>query len=149
MEEVRFVGVRKCPRCHETLVLVLPCDAVVDSSGEATALGVRVERAVAAFLGEGAGSEVPSLAQCVVDLWRERGEVPNRLVLDRQAPGLLIGTLHLRGPAGVTTVRCTPGEGMLIAVDLQLPCMIGEGLVQDSLDVFHRIAWHTPTSSLH
>jgi len=142
MEEVRFVGVRRCPRCHEPLVLLLPSDAVVDTCGKATALGVRVERAVAAFLDEDAGGEAPSLVQCVVDLWRERGEVPSRVVLDREAPGLLIGTLHLRGPAGVTSVRCTPGEGVLIAVALHLPCMIGEDLTVKSLDVFHRIAWH-------
>jgi hypothetical protein len=148
MEEVRFVGVRRCPRCHETLVLLLPCNAAMDSAGKATALGVRIERAAAAFMDEGDG-EPRALVRCLVDLWRKRGEVPSRFVLDREAPGLLIGTLYLRGPAGVTTVRCTPGEGVLIAVDLQLPCMIGEGLAQDSLDVFHRIAWQGSTSSLH
>lgn len=149
MEEVRFVGVRRCPRCHETLALLLPCDAAPDSSGKTTALGVRVERAVTAFLDEGDGGEAPSLVRCLVDLWRERSEVPSRFVLDREAPGLLVGTLYLRGPAGLTTVRCTPGEGVLIAVDLQLPCLIGEGLARNSLDVFHQIAWHGRASSLH
>lgn len=60
-----------------------------------------------------------------------------------------MGTLLLRGPIGITTVRCTPGEGVLVAVDLGLPCMIGDGLVENAPDVFHRIAWRGRPSSLH
>lgn len=55
MEEARFVGIRGCPRCHETLALLLPGRAPTGPDGEAIALGVRVERAVAAFLEEDNG----------------------------------------------------------------------------------------------
>lgn len=151
MEEARFVGIRGCPRCHETLVLLLPAREPTGPDGEAVALGVRVERAVAAFLEEDEGGRggMPSLVQCLLDLWRERGEVPSGFVLDRERPGLLMGTLLLRGPTGITSVRCTPGEGVLIAVDLGLPCMIGDDLGEDAPDVFHRIAWRGRPSSLH
>ncbi len=82
---------------------------------------MRVERAVVAFLEEGDGVHdgMPSLVRCLLDLWRERGEVPSGFVLGRERPGLLMGTVLLRGPTEITTVRCTPGE--LIAVDVGLP----------------------------
>ena len=84
---------------------------------------MRVERAVVAFLEEGDGVHdgMPSLVRCLLDLWRERGQVPSGFVLGRERPGLLMGTLLLRGPTGITTLRCTSGEGVLIAVDLGLP----------------------------
>ena len=104
MEEARFVGVRGCPRCHEALALLLPGREPTGPDGEAIALGVRVERAVVAFLEEddGVRDGRPSLVQCLLDLWRERGEVPVGFVLDRECPGLLMGTLLLRGPTGIT-----------------------------------------------
>ena len=152
MEEARFVGIRVCSHCNEALALLLPGRQPRGLDGDATALGVRVERAVAAFLDQDrdAHDGMPSLVQCLLDLWRERGEVPSRFVLDREQPGLLMGTLFLRGPTGITTVRCTPGEGVLIAVDLGLPCMIDDSLVGEKApDVFHRIAWRGCPSSLH
>ena len=151
MEETRFVGIEGCSHCHQVMALLLPHREPTDRDGKAMALGVRVEFAVAAFLepDRGGGGDMPSLIQCLLELWRERGEVPCRVVLDRERPGLLMGTLFLRGPTGVTTVRCTPGEGVLIAVDLGLPCMIADGLVESAPDVFHRIRWRGRPSSLH
>ena len=151
MEETRFVGIEGCSHCHQVMVLLLPRREPTDTDGQAIALGVRVEFAVAAFLEPdgGGGGDMPSLIQCLLELWRECGEVPCRVVLDRERPGLLMGTLFLRGPTGVTTVRCTPGEGVLIAVKLGLPCMIADGLVETAPDVFHRIPWRGRPSSLH
>ncbi len=150
--EVRCVGVHQCSHCHHTLVLLLPWSDAADLPGKAIALGVRVEPAVAAFLNQ-RDDDVPSLVQCVMDLWRKHGEVPTRVVLtvddsDALSFSALIGILYLRGPVGVTAVRCTPGEGVLIAVELQLPCIVDQDPLE-SPELFHRIAWRGRASTVH
>jgi len=100
---------------------------------------VRVEAAVGALL-EGIEGGLPSLVEYFLDRCHERGEVPRQIRFEREARGVVVALVYLRGPDGVTAVRCTPGEGVLIAVGLGLPCFIDDDDLGDSTrDEFHRV----------
>ncbi len=137
--EVRFIGFQKCSHCHQVVALLLPCDAWAGPLGEGIALGLRVEAAVGALLEDFKGG-LPSLVEYFLDRCRERGEVPRQIRFEREARGVAVALVYLQGPDGVTAVRCTPGEGVLIAVALGLPCLIGDDDLGDSTrDEFHRV----------
>ncbi len=137
--EVRFIGFQKCSHCHQVVALLQPCAAGADPLGETMAFGVRVDAAVGALLEDFEGG-LPSLVGYFLDRCHERGEVPLRIRFEREAPGVVVALLDLQGPDGVTAVRCTPGEGVLIAVALRLPCLIDDDDLRDSEpDAFHRM----------
>ncbi len=137
--EVRFVGFQRCSDCHQVVALLQPCAAGGGPLGEAIALGVRVEAVVGALL-ENSDGGLPSLVDYFLDRCHERGEVPLQIGFAREAPGVVVAMLYLQGPDGVTAVRCTPGEGVLIAAVLGLPCVIDEDDLQNSApDAFHKI----------
>ena len=137
--EVRFVGLQRCPDCHQCMALLQPCAAGAGPLDEAIALGVRVEAAVGALLEDFEGGP-PSLVDYFLDRCRERGEVPRQIRFEREAPGVVVALVYLQGPDGVAAVRCTPGEGLLIAVALRLPCLIDDDDLRDSTrDEFHRV----------
>ncbi len=103
------------------------------------AFGVRVDAAVGALLEDFEGG-LPSLVEYFLDRCHERGEVPLRIRFERESPGVVVALLDLQGPDGVTAVRCTPGEGVLIAAALRLPCVIDDDDLRDSTsDEFHRV----------
>ncbi len=136
--EVRFAGFQRCSHCHQIVAVLQPC-AVAGPLGEAIALGVRVEAAVGALLEDFDGG-LPSLVEYFLDRCHERGEVPLRIRFEREARGVVVGLVDLQGPDGVTAVRCTPGEGILIAAALRLPCVIDDDDLRDSTsDEFHRM----------
>ncbi len=137
--EVRFVGLQCCSHCHQILALLQPCAVGAGPLGEAIALGVRVEAAVGALLEDFKGG-LPSLVEYFLDRCRERGAVPRQIRFEREARGVAVALVYLQGPDGVTAVRCTPGEGVLIAVALRLPCLIDDDDLGDSTrDEFHRV----------
>ncbi len=137
--EVRFVGFQRCSHCHQIVALLQPCAAGGGPLGEAIALGVRVEAAVGALLEDFEGG-LPSLVEYFLDRCHERGEVPLRIGFESEARGVVVGLVYLQGPDGVTAVRCTPGEGVLIAAALRLPCVIDDDYLRDrTRDEFHRI----------
>ena len=137
--EVRFVGLQRCPDCHQCMALLQPCAAGAGPLDEAIALGVRIEAAVGALLEDFEGGP-PSLVDYFLDRCRERGEVPRQIRFEREARGVVVALVYLQGPNGVTAVRCTPGEGVLIAVALGLPCLIDDDDLGDSTrDEFHRV----------
>ena len=137
--EVRFVGFQKCSHCHQVVALLQPCAAGAGPLGETMAFGVRVDAAVGALLEDFEGG-LPSLVGYFLDRCHERGEVPLRIRFEREARGVVVGLVYLQGPDGVTAVRCTPGEGVLIAVALRLPCLIDDDDLRDSTsDEFHRM----------
>ena len=137
--EVRIVGLQHCSHCHQIVALFLPCAAGAGPLDEGIALGVRVEAAVGALLEDFEGGP-PSLVDHFLDRSRERGEVPRQIRFEREAPGVVVALVYLQGPDGVTAVRCTPGEGVLIAVALGLPCFIDDDDLRDSTrDEFHRV----------
>lgn len=147
--EARFVGIRRCLHCHSTVVMLLPRGAELNASGERTALGVRVEPAIAAFLDETrGGGEAPSLVECLLDAWRERGWVPIRVMIDEETPGVLVGTVCLRQPSDLATARCTPGEAVLIAVELGLSFEIDDDLLTGESNVCHGVAGRGRASTL-
>ncbi len=138
--EVRFVGFQRCSHCHQIVALLQPCDAGGGPLGEAIALGVRVEGVVSALLEDSDGG-LPSLVTYFLDRCHERGEVPLRIGFEREAPGVVVALLYLQGPDGVNAVRCTPGEGVLVAAALRLRCVIADDdLVKNGApDAFHEI----------
>ncbi len=137
--EVRFVGLQRCSHCHQILAVFQPCAARAGPLDEAISLGVRVEAAVGALLEDFKGG-LPSLVEYFLDRCRERGEVPRQIRFEREARGVVVALVSLQGPDGVTAVRCTPGEGVLIAVALGLPCLIDDDDLGDSTrDEFHRV----------
>ncbi len=137
--EVRFVGLERCSHCHQILALFQPCAAGAGPLDEAIAVGVRVEAAVGALLVDFKGG-LPSLVEYFLDRCHERGEVPRQIRFEREARGVVVALVSLQGPDGVTAVRCTPGEGVLIAVALGLPCLIDDDDLGDSTrDEFHRV----------
>ncbi len=137
--EVRFVGLERCSHCHQILALFQPCAAGAGPLDEAIALGVRVEAAVGALL-EDCKEGLPSLVEYFLDRCHERSEVPRQIRFEREARGVVVALVYLQGPDGVTAVRCTPGEGVLIAVALRLPCVIDDDDLRDSTsDEFHRV----------
>ena len=137
--EVRFVGLQRCSHCHQILALFQPCAAGAGPLDKAIALGVRVEAAVGALLEDSKGG-LPSLVEYFLDRCRERGEVPRQIRFEREARGVVVALVYLQGPDGTTAVRCTPGEGVLIAVALGLPCLIDDDDLGDSTrDEFHRV----------
>ena len=137
--EVRFVGLQRCSHCHQIVALLQPCAAGAGPLDEAIALGVRVEAAVGALLEDFEGG-LPSLVEYFLDRCHERDEAPLRIRFEREARGVVVGLVYLQGPDGVTAVRCTPGEGVLIAVALRLPCVIDDDDLRDSTsDEFHRM----------
>ncbi len=137
--EVRFAGFQRCSHCHQIVALLQPCAAGAGPLGEGIALGVRVEAAVGALLEDFEGG-LPSLVEYFLDRCHERDEVPLRIRFEREARGVVVGLVYLQGPDGVTVVRCTPGEGVLIAVALRLPCVIDDDDLRDSTsDEFHRM----------
>ncbi len=137
--EVRFVGFQHCSHCHQVVALLQPCAAGAGPLGEAMALGVRVDAAVGTLLEDFEGG-LPSLVEYFLDRCHERDEVPLRIRFEREARGVVVGLVYLQGPDGVTAVRCTPGEGVLIAVALRLPCLIDDDDLRDSTsDEFHRM----------
>ncbi len=137
--EVRFVGFQRCSQCHQVVALLQPCAAGAGPLGETMALGVRVDAAVGALLEDFKGG-LPSLVEYFLECCHERGEVPLRVRFEREAPGVVVALLDLQGPDGVTAVRCTPGEGVLIAAALRLPCVIDDDDLRDSTrDEFHRM----------
>ncbi len=137
--EVRFVGFQRCSHCHQIVALLQSSAAGGGPLGEAIALGVRVEAAVGALL-EGFEGGLPSLVEYFLDCCHERGEVPLRISFGREAPGVVVALIDLQGPDGLTAVRCTPGEGVLIAVALRIPCVIDDDDLRDSSrDEFHRM----------
>ena len=137
--EVRFVGLQHCSHCHQIVALLQPCAAGAGPLGEGIALGVRVEAAVGALLEDFDGG-LPSLVEYFLDRCHERGEVPLQISFAREARGVVVALVYLRGPDGVTAVRCTPGEGVLIAVALGLSCVIDDDNLRDSTsDEFHRV----------
>ena len=137
--EVRFVGFQRCSHCHQIVALLQPCAAGSGPLGEGIALGVRVEAAVGALLEDFEG-DLPSLVEYFLDRCHDRGEVPVRIGFESEARGVVVGLVYLQGPDGVTAVRCTPGEGVLIAVALRLPCLIDDDDLRDSTsDEFHRM----------
>ncbi len=137
--EVRFVGFQHCSHCHQVVALLQPCAAGANPLGEVLALGVRVDAAVGTLLEDFDGG-LPSLVEYFLDRCHERGEVPLRIGFESEARGVVVGLVYLQGPDGVTAVRCTPGEGVLIAVALRLPCVIDDDDLRDSTsDEFHRM----------
>ncbi len=137
--EVRFVGFQRCPRCCQIVAVLQPCAAGGGPLGEAIALGVRVEAVVSGLLKDSDGG-LPSLVDYFLDRCQERGEVPLRIGFETEAPGVVVALLYLQGPVGVTAVRCTPGEGVLVAAALRLPCVIDDDAVKNSApDAFHEI----------
>ena len=137
--EVRFVGLERCSHCHQILALFQTCAAGAGPLDEAIALGVRVEAAVGALLEDFRGG-LPSLVEYFLGRCRERGEVPRQIRFEREAPGVVVALVYLQGPDGVAAVRCTPGEGALIAVALRLPCLIDDDDLGDGTrDEFHRV----------
>lgn len=137
--EVRFVGLQRCSHCHQIVALLQPCAAGAGPLDEAIALGVRVEAAVGALLEDFEGG-LPSLVEYFLDRCHERGEVSRQIRFEREARGVVVALVYLQGPDGVTAVRCTPGEGVLIAVALGLPCLIDDDDLGDSTrDEFHRV----------
>ncbi len=138
--EVRFVRFQRCSHCHQIVALLQPCAAGGGPLGEAIALGVRVEAVVSALLEDSDGG-LPSLVDYFLDRCHERGEVPLRISFEREAPGVVVALLYLQGPDGVTAVRCTPGEGVLVAAALRLPCVIADDdLIKNGApDAFHEI----------
>ncbi len=147
--EVRFVGFQHCSHCHQVVALLQPCAAGAGPLGEAMALGLRVDAAVGALLEDFEGG-LPSLVGYFLDRCHERGEVPLRIRFEREAPGVVVALLDLQGPDGVTAVRCTPGEGVLIAGALGLSCVIDDDDLRDSSrDEFHRIRVSSGGNNLH
>ncbi len=147
--EMRFVGFQRCSHCHQIVALLQPCAAGGGPLGEAIALGVRVEAAVGALLEDLQGG-LPSLVEYFLDRCHERGEVPLRIGFESEARGVVVGLVYLRGPDGVTAVRCTPGEGVLIAGTLGLPCVIDDDDLRDSpRGEFHRIRVSSGGNDLH
>ncbi len=137
--EVRFVGFQRCSRCYQIVAVLQPCAAGGGPLGEAIALGVRVEAVVSALL-ENSDGGLPSLVDYFLDRCHERGEVPLRIGFEREAPGVVVALLYLQGPDGVTAVRCTPGEGVLVAAGLRLSCVINDDDLKNSApDEFHQI----------
>ncbi len=137
--EVRFVGLQRCSHCHQIVALLQPCAAGAGPLDEAIVLGVRIEAAVGALLEDFEGG-LPSLVEYFLDRCHERGEVPLQISFASEARGVVVALVYLRGPDGVTAVRCIPGEGVLIAVALRLPCVIDEDELRDSTrDEFHRV----------
>ena len=137
--EVRFVGLQRCSHCHQIVALLQPCAAGVGPLGEGIALGVRVEAAVGALLEDSDGGLL-SLVEYFLDRCHERGEVPLQISFASEARGVVVALVYLREPDGVTAVRCTPGEGGLIAVALRLPCVIDDDDLRESTsDEFHRV----------
>ena len=137
--EVRFVGFQQCSHCHQVVALLQPCAAGAGPLGEAMVLGVRVDAAVGTLLEDFQGG-LPSLVEYFLDRCHERGEVPLRIRFEREAPGVVVALLDLQGPDGLTAVRCTPGEGVLIAAALRLPCLIDDDDLRDrDPDAFHRM----------
>ncbi len=137
--EVRFVGLQHCSHCHQIVAPFQPCAARADPLDEAIALGVRVEAAVGSLLEDFKGG-LPSLVEYFLDRCHERGEVPRQIRFEREARGVVGALVYLQGPDGVTAVRCTPGEGVLIADALGLPCLIDDDDLGDSTrDEFHRV----------
>ncbi len=137
--EVRFVRFQRCSHCHQIVAVLQPCAAGGGPLGEATALGVRVEAVVGALLEDSDGG-LPSLVDYFLEQCQERGEVPLRVGFEREAPGVVVALLYLQGPDGVTAVRCTPGEGVLVAAALRLPCEIDDDDVKyRAPDAFHEI----------
>ena len=137
--EVRFIGLQRCSHCHQIVALLQPCAAGAGPLGEGIALGLRVEAAVGALLEDSDGG-LPSLVEYFLDRCHERGEVPLQISFASEARGVVVALVYLRGPDGVTAVRCTPGEGVLIAVALRIPCVIDDDDLRDSTsDEFHRV----------
>ncbi len=137
--EVRFVGLQRCSHCHQIVALLQPCAAGAGPLDEAMALGVRVEAAVGALL-EDFKEVLPSLVEYFLDRCHERGEVSRQIRFEREARGVVVALVSLQGPDGATAVRCTPGEGVLIAAALGLPCFIDDDDLGDSTrDEFHRV----------
>ncbi len=137
--EVRFVGFRPCSHCHQVVALLQPCAAGANPLGEVMAFGVRVDAAVGPLL-EGFAGGLPSLVEYFLDRCHERGEVPQRIRFEREAPGVVVDLLDLQGPDGLTAVRCTAGEGVLIAAALRIPCLIDDDDLRDTgPDAFHRM----------
>ncbi len=101
---------------------------------------MRVEAVVSGLLKDSDGG-LPSLVDYFLDRCHERGEVPLRIGFEREAPGVVVALLYLQGPDGVTAVRCTPGEGVLVAAALRLPCVIADDdLIKNrASDAFHAI----------
>ncbi len=149
--EVRFAGLQRCSHCHQIVALLQPCAAGAGPLDEAIALGVRIEAAVGTLLEDFEGGP-PSLVDYFLDRCRERGEVPRQIRFEREAPGVVVALVNLQGPDGVAAVRCTPGEAVLIADALGLPCLIGDDDLGDSTrDEFHRVrvASHRNDPLLH
>ncbi len=137
--EVRFVGLQRCPDCHQCMALLQPCAAGAGPLDEAIALGVRIEAAIGTLLEDSDGGP-PSLVDYFLDRCRERGEIPRQIRFETEAPGVVVALVYLQGPDGVAAVRCTPGEGLLVAVALRLPCWIDDDDLRDSTsDEFHRM----------
>ncbi len=137
--EVRFVRLQRCSHCHQILALFQPCAAGAGPLDEAIALGVLVEAAVDALLKDFKGG-LPSLVEYFLDRCHERGEVSRQIRFEREARGVVGALVSLQGPDGATAVRCTPGEGVLIAAALGLPCFIDDDDLGDSTrDEFHRV----------
>ncbi len=137
--EVRFVGLHRCSHCHQIVALFQPCAAGAGPLDKAIALGVRVEAAVGALLEDDKGG-LPSLVEYFLDRCHERGEVSRQIRFEREARGVVVALVSLQGPDGATAVRCTPGEGVLIAAALGLPCFIDDDDLGDSTrDEFHRV----------
>ena len=137
--EVRFVGLHRCSHCHQIVALFQPCAAGAGPLDKAIALGVRVEAAVGALLEDSKGG-LPSLVEYFLDRCHEGGEVPRQIRFERETRGVVVALVSLQGPDGVTAVRCTPGEGVLVAVALGLTCLIDDDDLGDSTrDEFHRV----------
>ena len=137
--EVRFVGFQRCSHCAQIVALLQPCAVGAGPLGEAIALGVRVESAVGALHAD-FEEGLPTVVEYFLDRCKEHGEVPLRVKFEREARGVVVGLVDLLGPDGVTVVRCTPGEGVLIADALRLPCVIDDDDLRDSTsDEFHRM----------
>ncbi len=142
--EVRFVGFQHCSHCHQVVALLQPCAAGAGPLGEAMALGLRVDAAVGALLEDFEGG-LPSLVGYFLDRCHERGEVPLQISFASEARGVVVALVYLRGSDGVTAVRSTPGEGVLIAVALRIPCVIDDDDLRDSTsDEFHRVRVGSP-----
>ncbi len=137
--DVRFVGFQRCSHCHQIVALLQPCAAGGGPLGEAIAFGVRVEAAVGALFEDFEGG-LPSVVKYFLDRCHERGEVPLRIGFESEGRGVVVGLVYLEGPDGITAVRCTPGEGVLIAGALGLSCAIDvDDLSDSSRDEFHRM----------
>ena len=137
--EVRFVGIQRCSHCRQIVAVLQPCAAGGGPLGKAIAFGVRVEAAVGALFEDFEGG-LPSVVKYFLDRCHERGEVPLRIGFESEGRGVVVGLVYLEGPDGITAVRCTPGEGVLIAGALGLSCVIDDDDLSDSSrDEFHRM----------